>query len=456
MLGKIKALASFALSDPKLTLRLLTWRRVRNALDALFGRRGNMDQLVTRYEAIYRPDASSESVADWGLPAAAGDLFFFSVIDWDFRFQRPQHLALGLANQGYRVVYICPTPLVASGKRHYVVLKNPAPGLFVVQISSGKFRLPDLHQCDITEREAEGFGHSLHSLLNDMGAKAASAVVEHPAWYPVVSRCSWRSLVYDCLDQHAGFEGAASDRMAAMERALVQSARCSVASSQELLNVLQRHGAHGSQYMLIRNGCEFERFSAVSREPSSAAPRIGYVGAISTWFDFELLLAVAEREPKWTFVLVGARVGAEEKQENLPPNVNLVGEIPYSDVPRMLSTFDVCVIPFIVSPLTIATNPVKLYEYLAAGCPVVATPLPELVGLEALDVYCAEDAPTFAAAIEKLLPKAREAESVARRRNWAAQHGWPGRSALLAQAIETDSGGRHSDGQDALEFGDKN
>jgi len=457
VLGKIKALASFALSDPKLTLRLFTWRRVRNALDALFGRQGNMDQLVKRYEAIYRPDAAGETVSDWGV-SAAGDVFFFSVIDWDFRFQRPQHLALGLANQGYRVIYVCPTPLVADGERDYVVLKSPAPGLFVVQISSGKFRLPDLHQCDITEQESKGFVRSLHALFSDMGTKAASAIVEHPAWYPVVSSYSWRSLVYDCLDQHAGFQGAASVRLAAMERALVQSTTCNVASSRELLNGLQRHGGQASRYLLIRNGCEFERFAAVNRQPSCLAPVIGYVGAISTWFDFELLLAVAEREPKWNFVLVGATVGAEEKKANLPANVKFVGEIPYSDVPGMLSTFDVCVIPFVVSPLTIATNPVKLYEYLAAGCPIVATPLPELAGLEAVDVHCAENAPTFAEAIRKLLPNARDAESVARRRTWAEQHGWPSRSALLAQALGTGAGGGgpHPDGQNALESNKSN
>ncbi|MEN5063221.1 glycosyltransferase [Achromobacter aegrifaciens] len=456
MLGKLKALASFALSDPKLTLRLLTWRRVRNAFAALFGQQGNMGQLVTRYEAIYRPDAGGETVTDWGLPTAAGDVFFFSVIDWDFRFQRPQHLALGLANQGYRVIYVCPTPLVAGGKRDYVVLKSPASGLFVVQISSGKFRLPDLHQSDITEQEARGFLHSLHSLFNDMGAKTASAIVEHPAWYPVVSCHSWHSLVYDCLDQHAGFGGSASDRLAAVERALVQRATCNVASSQALLNRLQEYGGDASEYMLIRNGCEFDRFAAVSRAQCSAMPVIGYVGAISEWFDFDLLLAVAQENPKWTFVLVGASVGAEEKKANLPSNVKFIGEIPYSDVPGMLSTFDVCVIPFILSPLTIATNPVKLYEYLAAGCPIVATPLPELAGLEALGVCCAENASGFAEAIEKLLPDARDAESVTRRREWAAQHGWSGRSTSLAQALEIGGGRRHLDGQDALESPKKN
>ncbi|MEG3072228.1 MAG: glycosyltransferase [Candidatus Syntrophopropionicum ammoniitolerans] len=106
-------------------------------------------------------------------------------------------------------------------------------------------------------------------------------------------------------------------------------------------------------------------------------PVVGYVGAISAWFDQEMLAAAAHAHPEWSFVLVGP-VDTDVSLLDSLPNVRLTGHKPYSVLPAYLKGFDVTVIPFKINALTTGVNPVKLYEYLAAGRPIVSSDLPEV------------------------------------------------------------------------------
>jgi len=437
VLKKIGALFGLVLRNPALTMRLLTWRRLKNALDAIAGKRGNLGQILTRYQAIYQPRESGHAPQTLSVHAPLGDIVLFSVIDWDFRFQRPQHFATGLSQMGYRVFYICPTPLVAKPERQYVVLKSPSPMLHVVQLASGSFRLPDLHQCDLSESEAGGLATSLRALLRDAGTDSASALVEHPAWWSVARIMSWDRIVYDCLDHHAGFAGAAQERLQRLEHEMIAAADCSIASSKELLHSIEKSGPSGGRPVLVRNGCEYKRFaSAPRRELDPNRPVLGYIGAISTWFDQRLLTEVAKMRPNWEFVLVGATTGADTDVMQGLQNIRFIGEVPYEAVPELVGQFDICLIPFVLSSLTKATNPVKLYEYLAAGRPVIGTRLPELAGLDELGVACVEDPAQFIAAVETLLPSAHREESVRARQAWASRHDWSERCKAIADVLQ--------------------
>src|SRR5262249_53405777 len=111
---------------------------------------------------------------------------------------------------------------------------------------------------------------------------------------------------------------------------------------------------------------------------------VGYYGAIAEWFDSDLVADLAERRPDWRFILVGSTFTADLRRLARLENVDLVGEVPYGQVPRWLSLFDVTILPFRRNALTEATNPVKAYEILAAGKPLVSVPLPEMVRLAPL------------------------------------------------------------------------
>src|SRR5205823_2010616 len=107
-------------------------------------------------------------------------------------------------------------------------------------------------------------------------------------------------------------------------------------------------------------------------------PIIGYYGAIADWFDAALVGVLARARPNWQFILIGSTFGCDLRPLNGQANLHLLGEKPYPALPAFLHAFDIAIIPFKKLPLTEATNPVKLFEYLSAGKRVVATDLAEL------------------------------------------------------------------------------
>ena len=139
-----------------------------------------------------------------------------------------------------------------------------------------------------------------------------------------------------------------------------------------------------------RSTCRTGRSTSASRPPrrpatrtsalpTPGAPVVGYYGALAEWFDYPLLDAVAARRPDWRFVLIGPQY-----DESLPGqpllerhNVRWLGPRDYVTLPGYLSLFDVATIPFRINPITLATSPLKLFEYFAGGKPVVTTPMPE-------------------------------------------------------------------------------
>jgi GT2 family glycosyltransferase len=138
-----------------------------------------------------------------------------------------------------------------------------------------------------------------------------------------------------------------------------------------------------SHCLLIPNGADYEHFhSSPLDEPLELSnfqqPVIGYFGAIADWFDTDLLQELAYARPEWQFILIGSTLYADLAPLEGLSNISLLGEKPYALLPSYLHKFDVAIIPFKKMPLTEATNPVKLFEYLSAGKPVVATDLDEL------------------------------------------------------------------------------
>src|SRR3546814_20829229 len=110
----------------------------------------------------------------------------------------------------------------------------------------------------------------------------------------------------------------------------------------------------------------------------SRARIIGYYGSMADWFDVDLGRAVPREFPDCLVLLVGSDTAGVANRLADEPNVTMAGEVPYDRLPFYLHAFDLALLPFRIIPLTLATNPVEAYEYLAAGQPVVSVDLPEL------------------------------------------------------------------------------
>ncbi|MDD4767018.1 MAG: glycosyltransferase [Desulfotomaculaceae bacterium] len=191
------------------------------------------------------------------------------------------------------------------------------------------------------------------------------------------------TLVYDCADEHTAFPGLINKAtVLQMEMELFARADVSLASARELC---ERKKELAPAITLVPNGADVEHFKKAMQPGLPAPPElktlarpvVGYVGAVSAWFDQEMLATAARAHPDWSFVLVGP-MDTDVLLLNSLPNVHLLGRSAYSDLPAYLKCFDIAVIPFKINDLTTGVNPVKLYEYLAAGRPVVSSDLPEV------------------------------------------------------------------------------
>ncbi len=324
------------------------------------------------------------------------DVIVFSVIDYHFRYQRPQQIADHFAREDHRVFYINAN-FSPSGKP---VISEIKDGLWQVV-------LPNSLHGAVYSTNFEDAGADINALLDQIvfenGIRDALLIADYPNWVSGMLYLKKRygfTLVTDYMDDYSGFDNA-EERF--IEEACVKLLRESdmvAASSNYLGEIAKKYNANVE---IIRNGTEFAHFYQAYGEGSSEKKTIGYYGAIAHWFDFEKIEYLSERFPETDIVLIGSVTDGEARLKKLK-NVRLLGEKPYSELPQYLGGFDVCLIPFDASTSLIqATNPVKFYEYLSAGKKVVATEIPELEPFKDRYVYLANDNRTFGDYVEACL-----------------------------------------------------
>ncbi len=245
-------------------------------------------------------------------------------------------------------------------------------------------------------------------------------------------------LVYDCADEHTAFPGLINKKtVARMEAELFDRAAASLASANELY---RRKKDIAPRLAIIPNGADVEHFSCARQlgitvpEELKDLPRplVGYIGAVSDWLDQEMLQAAALAHPDWSVVLIGP-VDTDAACLKDLPNVRLLGHKAYSELPAYLNCFNVAVIPFKINELTRGVNPVKLYEYLAAGKPVVSSDLPEVRSFQSL-VSIAGEPDQFVKKIEEELA-ADSPEKAVERLRVAGLNSWEARAAAAVDII---------------------
>ena len=352
------------------------------------------------------------------------DVLCLPIIDWDYRFQRPQQLLSQFAAAGHRVFYVSLTFRTAGAAWEITEKRTNVYEVSLRGLSRNVYK-------DVLDDEAcEALFQSLDALRRDLSLGATVTFVDLPFWWPLARRAreafAW-PVIYDCMDHHAGFS-VITPEMLGQEDALLASADLVVVSSPSLEAAATRHSR---KVVLLRNACEYEHFAVPSRTPGKP-PVIGYYGALEDWFDADLVADVAERRPDWQFVLVGRVVSVDTSRLCRLPNVSLPGEQPYAAIPGWLHQFDVAIIPFKRTSLTEATNPVKAYEILASGKPIVSVPIPEMVALGSL-VRLAGTAEELEREIVAAL-RPEDPAVIEARRAFAREHTWSKRFEVLAPA----------------------
>lgn len=360
------------------------------------------------------------------------DYIVWGVIDWHFRHQRPQQLSLAIAESGRRVFYISPN-LIDDTRPGFAMEAIDSAGL-IFQINLFAVGSPSIYSSAPSPETVAHIRQSLGEVLDWADSKRVVSLVDHPFWYDIARVVPNSRLVYDCMDHHEGF-GNNGDALLRLEQRLIAEADVTITTSSWLENSV---APHANKVKILRNACDYEHFSCVPavvhRDPFGR-PVIGYYGAIAEWFDLDLLEMVAKSHPECSVMLIGAdTVNAKSRLGRLP-NVTFTGEVPYGLLPQYLHGFDVCLLPFKIIPLTLATNPVKAYEYLSAGKPVVAVDLPEMSQFDGL-IRVAVDHQGFVKAVREAVEAHESGEIVQKRRAFARSQTWGHRAESLTRFSE--------------------
>ena len=367
---------------------------------------------------------------DLGEPSPGRhDILVCPVIDWHFRLQRPQQLARQLAGRGHRIFYLS-TTFDTADVPGFEVLESPGPNIFLIRLCfPGK--PPLIYQDPARDQTVEHLVAAVGELIFAGSLSRLIVLANLPFWRPLAEALPGCPVVYDCMDHHAGFSSNGPDMLQEEER-LLRRADLVVTTSARLSETVGRV----AENLLIRNAGDVEYFSRAPKRLAyeSGRPVAGYLGAVAEWFDVDLVAAAARRFADWDFVLVGSTDTCDTARIEELGNVKLIGEVPYESAAGWLHSFDVALIPFKLTELTLCTNPVKAYEYLAAGKPVVATALPEMK-LMAEVVHVAENHAHFIELLGTAMAEREVPELAVRRTGWARGHDWKVRAEQLEDAV---------------------
>lgn len=255
---------------------------------------------------------------------------------------------------------------------------------------------------------------------------------------PLIGKLGEKLVVYDCVDEHAEYQGFNPQVVREMEKDLLSKTDLVFVTAQGLY---EDKAPLTREIYLSPNAADVEHFMQaedpllpVAPELAElAGPVLGFIGNIKEWVDLDLLHYAATSHPDWTLVLVGP-VGVEVDISALAslPNVIFLGHRDRQVLPRYLKRFDVCLNPFRQSALTATVSPLKFYEYLASGRPIASVPMREIMEFEDV-VEFGQGPEGFVAAIIRALDDlpAKKIRRLARARD----NSWESRVSFMMDKI---------------------
>lgn len=256
--------------------------------------------------------------------------------------------------------------------------------------------------------------------------------ITYPPHVHQLKNYRYRAVVFDALDEPS--EEFSHWRQDAAP--IVAKGDLIIASSMKLKNF---YAQFGKPVHLVPNGVDFHHFSNIAPErriepfdlKKIPRPRICFSGALANWIDWKLVESVSQLCPDFSFVFIGPSLG----DVSIPhrPNLFYLGLKSYRQLPLYFFFTDVLIIPFRVSSMTEACNPIKFWEYLASGKPVVSTRLPEVEQFHVAAI--ADDPDSFAAAVKHALHSASEVDARDARLRLAEANSWERRARIVIELI---------------------
>ncbi len=323
------------------------------------------------------------------------DVLTFSHLRWDFVFQRPQHL-LSRLSKNRRVLFV-EEPIFSQGEPHWE------------KIDGGNNVLVCRPHTPV---EDGGFCDAQMPILKELVAKLIleEKLSNYAAWFytpmalPLSEPLVPNAVVYDCMDELSAFLHAPRQLLDNEAQLLALSDLVFTGGPSLYRAKKNRHpnvhcftsSVDSEHFYKARNG--------TAKEPAEQAnlphPRLGFFGVIDERIDLGLIAYMADAHPEWQIVMVGPVVKIDPATLPVRSNIHYLGQRQYSELPGLISGWDVCLLPFARNESTKFISPTKTLEYMAAERLIVSTPITDVEEPYGKIVYLGETPEAFTSACE--------------------------------------------------------
>lgn len=346
------------------------------------------------------------------------DLVCLSHLRWDFVYQRPQHLMSRFA-RGQRVFFVEEPIFTDDSTRLEISLREDNLAVVVPRIS---------HTDRETRPAMEIQRELLDKLFDNQQIKQFVLWFYTPMAMSFASHLQPKVCVYDCMDELSAFKFAAPE-LFENEQKLFKKADLVFTGGQSLYEAKKEQHESVFAFPSSIDVEHFRKARAIMTDSEDqkniAHPRFGYCGVIDERINLALLKKAADLRPRWQFIMIGPVVKINDQDLPRRANIHYLGGKNYQELPGYMAGWDVALMPFAINESTRFISPTKTPEYLAAGKPVVSTPVRDVVrGYgDSGFVHIASSAEEFVHACEKAL-RENAPERIAKADTFLAKNSW--------------------------------
>lgn len=345
-------------------------------------------------------------------PDAKGVVIFPRSVAWDTPlFQRPHQMAMAFASLGYLVFYWVQVDSIDNVAR----FRKVNHGLYLCNVA------PEVLRC----------------VENPI-------VITYTYTYNWTAQLKSSSIVYELIDRLEIFSNFPLPLLRHYHKKLLSQATVVVGTANELLEDLAQHRPDA---ILCPNGVDYDHFASnnkdirgsyedIQRIIEEGKPIVGYYGALAEWFDYDLMKHAAKALPGYNFVLIGPDYDFSIGKTGITKlaNIHWLGPKNYHILPKYLHAFDIATIPFQITKTLQAVSPIKLFEYMAGGRPIVTTDLVECRKYPI--VLVAKNQDEFVGCLQRAMQLRDEPAYLAALKTTAQENTWHARARTIITAIE--------------------
>lgn len=368
---------------------------------------------------------------------------------WHFLWQRPQQIMFRLSRE-YNILYVdppYPMPFKEINNNvnyHKMNIQNR------LKTVNGSLKVLSPYKiAESAEITIDNINYDNTWFIKNQIQKALDSL----RWYKpllwiydlaavsLISQLDERGVLYDCVDSFSSFSWS-DPKTQSWEEDLLKKAHVVLTSAETLY---KERLIHNRNTYLIPNAADYEHFSRCGNFDKTTPvelktikpPRLAFIGAVYEWLDFELIEKIAAASPDWNLIIIGPT------QHNLciPEryNIHCLGARDYKLLPFYMQNLELMLIPFLKNEVTIHANPIKLWEYLAAGKVVISTRLPEIPEIPEV-IWLSEDHQSFidncSKALDLLKIPGKQLELAKKAQTLAKNNSWDERCKMIRMILQ--------------------